>query len=193
MMFYHPSQIARRVARAHAFLLGGWLCAASAPAADPWAGRDEVLRRIVPPTFPARDFAVTDHGARGGFVEHVRVRRIAVQQVRDGLIRFDTTYRAQDLRGGTTPPQFRDFIIEDLTCGEARTFGLSIEGLPGAPIRDVVIRRATIEKARTPHRISETQNVRLEDVRINGEPVLLPAATGSVGDSSPTVRKATDP
>ncbi|MBL9193144.1 MAG: glycoside hydrolase family 28 protein [Opitutaceae bacterium] len=33
------------------------------PAADPWALRDEILRRIVPPTFPDRDFVVTAYGA----------------------------------------------------------------------------------------------------------------------------------
>ncbi len=106
---------------------------------------------------------------RGGFVEYVRARRITVKQVRDGLVRFDTTYRAQDLRGGTTAPSFRDFTIEDVTCDESRTFGLSIEGLPGAPIRDVTIRRVEIKKAATPTRITQTENVRLEDVTINGQ------------------------
>ena len=106
---------------------------------------------------------------RGGFVEHVRARRITVRQVRDGLVRFDTTYRAQDLRGGTAAPSFRDFVIEDLTCDESRTFGLSIEGLPGAPIRDVTIRRVEIKKAATPARITQTENVRLVGVTINGQ------------------------
>ena len=108
---------------------------------------------------------------RGGFIEHVRARRIAFKQVRDGLVRFDTTYRAQDLRGGTTPPAFRDFVIEDVRCDESRTFGLSIEGLPGAPIRDVTLRRVSVAKAATTKRITETENLQLEDVRINGERV----------------------
>ncbi len=105
---------------------------------------------------------------RGGFVEHVRARRIAVKQVRDGLVRFDTTYRAQDIRGGTTAPKFWDFVIEDVTCVEARSFGLSIEGLPGAPIRDVTLRRVEVKRAAKPTRITETENVRLENVTING-------------------------
>ncbi len=106
---------------------------------------------------------------RGGFVEHVRARRITVRQVRDGLVRFDTTYRAQDIRGGTTAPSFRDFLIEDVTCGESRTFGLSIEGLAGTPIRDVTLRRVEVKKAATPTRLTETENVRFEDVTINGQ------------------------
>jgi polygalacturonase len=33
--------------------------------ADPWAGVEAILARIVSPVFPARDFDVTDHGAVG--------------------------------------------------------------------------------------------------------------------------------
>lgn len=108
---------------------------------------------------------------RGGFVEHVRARRITVNRVRDGLVRFDTTYRAQDIRGGTTAPSFRDFVIEDVTCGEARSFGLSIEGLPGTPIRDVTLRRVEVTKAAKATRITQTENLRLEGVTINGQAV----------------------
>ena len=39
--------------------------AAEAPAADPWARLPEILARIVPPEFPARDFVVTKFGAKG--------------------------------------------------------------------------------------------------------------------------------
>jgi polygalacturonase len=39
--------------------------AATSPAeADPWARVPGILARIRPPTFPARDFVLTDHGAR---------------------------------------------------------------------------------------------------------------------------------
>ena len=111
---------------------------------------------------------------RGGTVEHVRARRITVKSVRDGVIRFDTNYRAQDLRGGNTAPVFRDFLIEQVQCEEARSFGIKIEGLPGTPIRDVMIREVNIRKAATPVRIVETENVRLEAVMINGQSVPAP-------------------
>jgi polygalacturonase len=38
---------------------------ASQAAADPWHRVPPILRRIVPPAFPARDFPVTEHGAAG--------------------------------------------------------------------------------------------------------------------------------
>jgi polygalacturonase len=36
------------------------------PANDPWAQVDEILKHVVPPTFPARECAITKHGAKPG-------------------------------------------------------------------------------------------------------------------------------
>jgi polygalacturonase len=45
---------------------GTLLIAVSAFAADPWDAVPEILSRIVPPTFPARDFVITKFGATDG-------------------------------------------------------------------------------------------------------------------------------
>lgn len=118
---------------------------------------------------------------RGGRVEHVRARRIHADQVREGFVRFETNYHAHTNRGGNTPPTFRDFLLEDLTCNEAVAYGIYSEGLEAAPIRDVTIRRATIEKAKSPSWIKRTENLRLEDVKINGEqmPITPPTTPDS--------------
>lgn len=108
---------------------------------------------------------------RGGLVEHVRARRIAAEQVREGFVRFETGYHGY--RGENHPPSFRDFILEDLTCNEATAYGLYSEGVEAAPIRDVTIRRATIDSAKGPLWLKRTENLRLEAVKING--VTLPA------------------
>jgi polygalacturonase len=105
---------------------------------------------------------------RGGLVEHVRARRIQAAQVREGFVRFETGYHGY--RGENHPPSFRDFVLEDLTCQEARAYAIYLEGVEAAPIRDVTIRRATIENAKAPFWIKHVENVRLEDVRINNRP-----------------------
>jgi polygalacturonase len=38
----------------------------AAPASDPWLQVDEILKNVVPPTFPARECAITAHGAKAG-------------------------------------------------------------------------------------------------------------------------------
>jgi polygalacturonase len=116
---------------------------------------------------------------RGGLVENVRARRIHVQKVRSGLVWFETTYPGY--RGGNFPPSFRNYIMEDLTCDEATGYAINVEGAEKAPIRDVVIRRATVHKARHPLSVKLVENFRLEDVRVNGQllptnPPMSPAA-----------------
>jgi xylan 1,4-beta-xylosidase len=103
---------------------------------------------------------------RGGLVEHVRARRITAEQVREGLVRFETGYHGY--RGGHFPPSFRDFLIEDIQCKEATAYGIYLEGVADAPIRDVVIRRATIDSAKAPLWLRQIENLRLEAVKING-------------------------
>ena len=103
---------------------------------------------------------------RGGLVEHVRARRIAADEVREGFIRFETGYHGY--RGENHPPSFRDFVLEDLTCQRAVAYGLYLEGVEAAPIRDVVVRRATIDHANVPVWNKRSENFRLENVRING-------------------------
>jgi polygalacturonase len=103
---------------------------------------------------------------RGGLVEHVRARRISAVEARDAFVRFETGYHGY--RGENHPPSFRDFLFEDLTCKETKAYGIYFEGVPAAPIRDVVVRRAVIEKAAVPLWMKYIENVRFDDVKING-------------------------
>lgn len=103
---------------------------------------------------------------RGGVVEHVRARRITAETVREGFVRFETSYHGY--RGGNFPPSFRDFVLEDLKCAEATAYAIYVEGVSASPIRDVTIRRATVEKAREPFWLRHAEKINLEDVRING-------------------------
>jgi polygalacturonase len=103
---------------------------------------------------------------RGGLVEHVRARRLTVDDVREPLIRFETSYHGW--RGENHPPSFRDFIIEDLTCHHAATYGIYIEGVESAPIRDVVVRRVTVDQAEGAVWLKRAENIHFEDVKING-------------------------
>ncbi len=106
---------------------------------------------------------------RGGFIEHVRARRVHADTVRTSFIRFETSYPGW--RGENHPPSFRDFVLDDVTCNHAGGYGVSIEGVPASPIRDVTIRHATIDGAKDRLLLKYAENVRFEEVRINGEGV----------------------
>jgi polygalacturonase len=103
---------------------------------------------------------------RGGEVRHVRARRITAERVREGFVRFETGYHGY--RGGDFPPSFRDFVIEDISCAQADAYGLYIEGVPAAPVRDVTVRRATLGGAKAAYWLKHFEGLRLEQVKING-------------------------
>ena len=48
-----------------AILVGSTYSASAAESAKGWGLLPEILKRIVPPSFPDRDFNVTDYGAEG--------------------------------------------------------------------------------------------------------------------------------
>ena len=49
-----------------ALLIAASLAAQAPPSDDPWAALPGILARIQAPSFPARDFVITDYGARAG-------------------------------------------------------------------------------------------------------------------------------
>ena len=125
---------------------------------------------------------------RGGVVEHVRVRRFTVENQTEAVIRFEGNYHGY--RGPEKfPPQFRDFIIEDVVYkpnpatapyvnnkGETvpyrvMAYGIYAEGHATHPVKDVLIRNVTIEGAQAPFWIKHIENFRLENVSINGRKV----------------------
>jgi polygalacturonase len=71
------SPVARLLAASGLAVLLAAAAAGAAEPPDPWARRDAVLRRIVAPTFPARDFDVTRYGASplGRFDTHAAFGR----------------------------------------------------------------------------------------------------------------------
>jgi polygalacturonase len=102
---------------------------------------------------------------RGGFIENVRARRIHVGVSRAALVRFETNYHSY--RGGNAPTTFRDFVIEDVTCGDAMAYGVYASGTEDSPIREVVLNRVTIAKAREPVFLRNAP-LRLREVSANG-------------------------
>jgi polygalacturonase len=121
---------------------------------------------------------------RGGLVEHVRVERLTVDKVRDSAVRFETSYPGY--RGEKHPPSFKDFVLEDVLCHESGGYGIYLEGVEDAPIRDVTLRRVTVEKARDPAWIKLVERLVFDAVKVNGtlvrpDPVPANATKRKVG------------
>ncbi|MBN8806944.1 MAG: glycoside hydrolase family 28 protein [Sphingomonas sp.] len=104
---------------------------------------------------------------RGGVVEQVRVRDVKVANT-NTLINFTTSYHGG--RRGKSPPTYKGFTVESVDCrntGQA----LHIVGVPQAPVQDVLIRNVTVATATAtaPAVIQHTRDLRLDQVRVNGQ------------------------
>ncbi|MBN1865658.1 glycoside hydrolase family 28 protein [Candidatus Sumerlaeota bacterium] len=102
---------------------------------------------------------------RGGTVENIDIRNIAMKDIRGEAILFTTFYH-------NTPPEpvsertpvFRGFHIANVVCRGAKQ-AIHIQGLPEMPVEDVSIENATIE-AESGLRCIDTRNVRLSQVNL---------------------------
>ena len=108
---------------------------------------------------------------RGGYVNHVRIRNVPMREA-EIFIHFTTDY--QGYRGGKYPPDVRDVVIERVRC-ERASRGIRAVGVPDAPLRDILLRDVTLGSTPAPHEIRNVRDFRLENVRINGERLALPA------------------
>jgi polygalacturonase len=146
-------------------------------------GMRHVMVRNV--TFVETDIGLRFKSARGrgGVIEKVHVRDVALKDIATGAVVFQTSYGgaapAEEPEGGAARPAaaaaappapaariplFQDFVIENLACDGARE-AMTIEGLPEAPIRRIVFRNVTIS-AQKGARLVETEGIRMKDVRI---------------------------
>jgi polygalacturonase len=116
---------------------------------------------------------------RGGLVENVWVRGVRVRKAREAVVRFGTSYHGY--RGGQHPPRFENFQMEDVVCEESAGYGLFIEGVADAPIRDLRFERVRIDAAKAPLWLRHAQDVHFEDVRING--TVMPSAPAATPET----------
>jgi polygalacturonase len=118
---------------------------------------------------------------RGGIVENIWIRNITVQHARKPLIQFRTNYSGQ--RDGGHNPVFRNITIENVTAQSVGEL-LYIHGLEEEPIQNIKVSNvhgisSRLEgEALKAARVIDTektfiQNLSLDDVTLQGEPILL--------------------
>ena len=108
---------------------------------------------------------------RGGRCENIRISDIVMTDIRGEAIVFETAYadRPAGHEDNVAPetenylPDFRDIVIERVTCNGART-GVKASGKLSM-IHDIVVRDATIFYTETERVIDDPAMIRFENVR----------------------------
>ncbi|MDT3365744.1 MAG: glycoside hydrolase family 28 protein [Bacteroidota bacterium] len=108
---------------------------------------------------------------RGGRCENIRISDILMTDIRGEAIVFETTYadRPAGYEDNVAPetenylPDFRDIVIERVTCQGAR-IGVKAQGRLSM-IHDIVVKDATIFYTETERAIDDPAMIRFENVR----------------------------
>jgi polygalacturonase len=103
---------------------------------------------------------------RGGVIEDVHMRNVAIGQVARAIVDIDFFYEEGD--GGPFPPTVRNIGVQNVTCKKSRQ-ALYLRGFKTAPIRDVYIQDCTFDGAAEPSRLENVEGLRMVNVRINGQ------------------------
>jgi polygalacturonase len=109
-----------------------------------------------------------NNAMRGGIVENIHCRDIEVGRVARAAITCDFNYE-EGATGGFTPV-LRGVKIERMRARAAAQV-VDLQGLSGAPLRDIVLRDCHFEGVTKPSVIAHTTRLRLERVTVNGRSV----------------------
>lgn len=116
---------------------------------------------------------------RGGVVEHIYVKNIAMRNIVHQAVFLDMYYMAKppsiaDIYAGNAKPdvppvtdatpQFRDIHISHIVCDGAEE-GIFVRGLPEMNIRDIYLDDMVL-KTKNGARIIEAQHIGLKDIRL---------------------------
>jgi polygalacturonase len=116
-----------------------------------------------------RVIRIKSNPVRGGLLENFYIRNIQVGQCKEAVFRVEMKY--EKINEGPNPPQVKNFLMENVNCGKSR-FGIFIDGLENtdkAQVMNVTFKNCNFENVTTPYKISGAENIRLDNVTINGK------------------------
>jgi len=102
---------------------------------------------------------------RGGVVEHVRVQNLQVESF-DHLFWFQLDYPGH--LGGDFPSTYRDIVFRDIVV-ESAGMVMEAHAPEGSPLRDVSFIDVQIKKADREFILDNVENVRFQNLEINGQ------------------------
>jgi polygalacturonase len=123
---------------------------------------------------PRLDIAIRfkNNAMRGGTLENIHVRDIAVGQVAKAVITIDYNY--QEGANGPYAPVFRGLVVERLVSGKSPR-ALDLQGFPNAPIQGVILRDCEFNNVSDSDIVRHVEGLTFDNVRINGRVAQPPA------------------
>jgi len=102
---------------------------------------------------------------RGGAIEHVCFRNIAIGQVSDAVLQIDFQY--EEGEQGPERPVVRDIELQNVSCEKSR-YALQLRGFASDPIRDIRLDDCAFRNVALPDIVDHVEDLKLNRVTVNG-------------------------
>ena len=117
-----------------------------------------------------RAIRVKTNKARGGTIENLYFRNIKVGEVKEAVVRINMLY-THDGEPDVHIPVIQNIFIENVTSQKS-ALGIKIDGYDSAhPVGHVTLKNCEFKGVAKGNAIKHAKELKLENVRINGEPV----------------------
>ena len=113
-----------------------------------------------------RALRIKTNSVRGGFVEHVYMRDVAVGQVAEAVVTIDLFYEEGD--AGKFPPTVRDIDVRNVTSGRSQ-YALRLRGYAHTPVRDIRVTDCAFDNVAKDDVVEGVTGLSLKNVRVNGK------------------------
>lgn len=115
-----------------------------------------------------RAIRIKTNKARGGVLEKMYFRNITVGEVKEAVVRINMLY-THDGEPDIHIPVIKDILIENVTSAKSK-LGILIDGYDeGHTVQDVTIRNCQFNGVANGNAIKHATNLKLDNVRINGQ------------------------
>ncbi|MCP5111417.1 MAG: glycoside hydrolase family 28 protein, partial [bacterium] len=109
-----------------------------------------------------RALRIKSNSLRGGLIENIYMRNVTVGQVAGAVVRINMLYGSDR---DQFPPAVRNVQIRNVTCKRSR-HAFRFEGLPGEPVRGVVVEDCVFENVAQPSILEHIEDLALRNVVI---------------------------
>lgn len=112
-----------------------------------------------------RALRLKTNAVRGGVIENICMRNVAIGQVADAVLHVDFHY--EEGAKGDFMPVVRNIRMTDVTCARSR-YAFYLRGFEKSPITGVVVERCTFDSVQRPDLREHVLGLVCREVKVNG-------------------------
>lgn len=117
-----------------------------------------------------RVLRIKTSSSRGGIIENVFMKDIKVGTYKEAAVKCNMFYE----NPGNFMPTIRNIWVENLVVEQGGEYGLLVNAYEESPVANLRMVNCTINGVKTPVKVDHVENLKLENVIINGEPAIVP-------------------